>query len=350
MSGGVDSSVAAWLLKEQGYDVIGVTMQVWQDESPEAMEENGGCCGLSAVEDARRVAERLSIPYYVMNFKKEFREHVMDYFVREYVSGKTPNPCIACNRFVKWESLLARSLEIGADYIATGHYARIEKLLNGRFAVKKSVTAAKDQTYALYNLTQRQLSHTLMPVGSYTKEEIRDMAGRLGLTVAGKPDSQEICFIPDHDYAGFIRRYSGRESNPGNFVDREGKVLGQHKGIIHYTIGQRRGLGLSAGHRIFVQEIRPESNEVVIGEGDEIFSRVLRCNQVNWMGIGGLFGEEQTMRVKIRYSHKGEECVVRQIGEDLVECQFKNPVRAVTPGQAAVFYLDDRVAGGGTIL
>lgn len=160
MSGGVDSSVAAWLLKEQGYDVIGVTMQVWQDESPEAMEENGGCCGLSAVEDARRVAERLSIPYYVMNFKKEFREHVMDYFVREYVSGKTPNPCIACNRFVKWESLLARSLEIGADYIATGHYARIEKLLNGRFAVKKSVTAAKDQTYALYNLTQRQLSHT----------------------------------------------------------------------------------------------------------------------------------------------------------------------------------------------
>lgn len=239
---------------------------------------------------------------------------------------------------------------MGADYIATGHYAKVEHLPDGRYTLRECALTGKDQTYALYNLTQDQLSRTLMPLGDYTKEQVRKIAEKIGLSVADKPDSQEICFIPDHDYAGFIQRYLGRASKPGNFVDREGKVLGQHKGIIYYTIGQRRGLGLSAGHRIFVQEIRPKSNEVVIGEGDEIFSRVLRCNKVNWMGIGGLFGKELTMRVKIRYSHKGEECVVRQIGEDLVECQFKNPVRAVTPGQAAVFYLGDIVAGGGTIL
>ncbi|MDD6073383.1 MAG: tRNA 2-thiouridine(34) synthase MnmA, partial [Clostridium sp.] len=238
MSGGVDSSVAAWLLKKQGYDVIGVTMQIWQDEMPEVQEENGGCCGLSAVDDARRVAERLEIPYYVMNFKKEFKENVMDYFVQEYIDGRTPNPCIACNRFVKWESLLRRSLDIGADYIATGHYARIAKLPNGRYALKKSATAAKDQTYALYNLTQEQLSHTLMPVGEYTKDEIRAMAEEIGLVVAHKPDSQEICFIPDHDYAKFIEENSGHCPGEGNFVDKNGNILGRHKGITHYTVGQ----------------------------------------------------------------------------------------------------------------
>ena len=209
MSGGVDSSVAAYLLKKQGYDVVGVTMQIWQDEAEEQKSENGGCCGLSAVDDARRVAERLDIPYYVMNFKQEFKCRVMDYFVEEYLRGRTPNPCIACNRYVKWESLLKRSLDIGADYIATGHYARIDKLPNGRFAVRNSVTAAKDQTYALYNLTQEQLKHTLMPVGEYTKEQIREIAEKAGLPVAHKPDSQEICFVPDNDYAGFIDREAG---------------------------------------------------------------------------------------------------------------------------------------------
>ena len=206
MSGGVDSSVAALLLKEQGYDVIGVTMQIWQDEEQALKEEHGGCCGLSAVEDARRVAQVLDIPYYVMNFKQEFREKVMDYFTCEYLQGRTPNPCIACNRYVKWESLLQRSLEIGADYIATGHYARIEQLPNGRYAIRNSVTARKDQTYALYNLTQEQLSHTLMPVGAYHKDEIRKMAVENDLPVAYKPDSQDICFVPDGDYAGFIER------------------------------------------------------------------------------------------------------------------------------------------------
>lgn len=350
MSGGVDSSVAAWLLKKQGYDVIGVTMQIWQDELPEVQEENGGCCGLSAVDDARRVAERLEIPYYVMNFKKEFKENVMDYFVQEYLDGRTPNPCIACNRFVKWESLLKRSLEIGADYIATGHYARVEKLPNGRYALRKSATAAKDQTYALYNLTQQQLSHTLMPVGAYTKDEIREMAAEIGLMVANKPDSQEICFIPDHDYAKFIEENTDTKPEEGNFVDKNGVVLGRHRGITHYTVGQRKHLNLSMGRPVFVTQIRPETNEVVIGDNEDVFSNRVCCNKLNWMAIDGLHGAELRVTAKIRYSHKGAVCVIREIGEDQVECIFDEPQRAATPGQAVVFYDGDYVVGGGTIL
>ena len=328
MSGGVDSSVAAWLLKEQGYDVIGVTMQIWQDEDTEVQEAEGGCCGLSAVDDARRVAMDLGIPYYVMNFKEEFRKNVMDYFVGEYVEGRTPNPCIACNRHVKWESLLRRSMAIGADYIATGHYAQIDRLPGGRYSLKTSVTAAKDQTYALYNLTQEQLSHTLMPVGSYHKEEIRDMAKRLGLPVAHKPDSQEICFIPDHDYASFIEEYTGRELPPGNFVDLDGHVLGRHRGITHYTVGQRKGLNLSMGRPVFVVEIRPETNEVVIGDNEDVFTNVLRCDKLNWMAVDGLHGKPMDVMAKIRYSHRGSPCTIREIGDDMVECCFHEPVRA----------------------
>lgn len=350
MSGGVDSSVAAWLLKEQGYDVIGVTMQIWQDEETEVQEESGGCCGLSAVDDARRVAWDLGIPYYVMNFKEEFREHVMDYFVDEYINGRTPNPCIACNRYVKWESLLKRSLDIGADYIATGHYARIEQLENGRYALKMSVTAAKDQTYALYNLTQYQLAHTLMPVGAYSKDQIREIADQINLKVAHKPDSQEICFIPDHDYAKFIEENTGKELPRGNFVDLDGNVLGQHEGITHYTVGQRKGLNLSMGHPVFVTEIRPETNEVVIGNSDDVFSDTLRCNRINWMAVDGLHGGEMRVNAKIRYSHRGAPCTIREVGEDLVECRFDEPQRAITPGQAVVFYADSYVVGGGTIL
>ncbi|MCM1186835.1 MAG: tRNA 2-thiouridine(34) synthase MnmA [Lachnoclostridium sp.] len=350
MSGGVDSSVAAYLLKEQGYDVIGVTMQIWQDETVEEMSEKGGCCGLSAVEDARRVAQKLDIPHYVMNFKKEFKCHVTDYFVEEYLKGHTPNPCIACNRYVKWESLLKRSLEIGADYIATGHYARIGKLPNGRLAICNSVTAEKDQTYALYNLTQEQLSHTLMPVGEYRKEEIRQIAEEAGLPVANKPDSQEICFVPDNDYAAFIDRAAGERVPPaGNFVDKEGKVLGRHKGITHYTIGQRKGLELAMGHRIFVTEIRPDTNEVVIGENEDVFTDRLLCDRVNFMAVEDLEAPKRVL-AKIRYNHGGEYCVIEKPDEEKVRCIFEKPVRAVTPGQAVVFYDGEYVLGGGTIL
>lgn len=350
MSGGVDSSVAAYLLKEQGYDVVGVTMQIWEDEAKEVVEENGGCCGLSAVEDARRVAQVLDIPYYVMNFKREFNQKVVDYFVAEYLAGRTPNPCIACNRYVKWEALLKRSMEIGADYIATGHYARVEKLPNGRYAIRNSVTAQKDQTYALYNLTQFQLEHTLMPVGEFTKEEIRQMAIDNQLPVAGKPDSQDICFVPDGDYATLIAdKAPDKIPGEGNFVTKDGIVLGRHKGITHYTIGQRKGLGLAMGHHVFVTEIRPKTNEVVIGEAEDVFSSELTCNQINFMGMEDL-KEPRRVWAKIRYAHAGEWCILERTGEDEILCRFEKPVRAVTPGQAVVFYEGEYVLGGGVIV
>ena len=349
LSGGVDSSVAAYLLKKQGYDVIGVTMHIWQD-APKDGEENGGCGSLAAVEDARKVAECLDIPYYVMDFQDEFKCRVMDYFVEEYLEGRTPNPCIVCNRYVKWESLLKRSLELGADYIATGHYARIEQLPNGRYSIRNSVTAAKDQTYALYNLTQDQLSRTLMPVGEYTKEEIRQLALEAGLPVAHKADSQDICFIPDNDYASFIEREAGdRVPAPGNFVDVDGKVLGKHKGITHYTIGQRRGLELPMGERVFVTGIRPETNEVVIGKNEDIFTTKVVCNRVNYMAMEDLKEPRRAM-AKIRYNHKGEYCMLEDIGDGKVLCTFEQPVRAATPGQAVVFYDGEYVLGGGIIL
>ena len=357
MSGGVDSSVAAYLLKEQGYDVIGVTMQIWQDEDICSMEEKGGCCGLSAVEDARRVSATLNIPFYVMNFKKEFKDNVIDYFVSEYLNARTPNPCIACNRFVKWESLLARSLEIGASYIATGHYAKVDKLDNGRYTIRKSVTRDKDQTYALYNLTQYQLKHTLMPVGAYSKDEIRTIANEIKLPVANKADSQEICFVSDNNYAGFISDYlkeKGEDKDvkaltPGNFVDVSGNVLGQHKGIVNYTIGQRKGLNLSLGQPAFVLELRPETNEVVIGKSDDVFSDELYANQLNFMAIEDLEGEME-VEAKIRYSHKGSKALIKRLDKDQIMCKFYEPQRAITPGQAVVFYKDDYIVGGGTII
>lgn len=349
MSGGVDSSVAAYLLKEQGHDVTGVTMQIWQDEDQAVQEENGGCCGLSAVDDARRVAADLGIPYYVMNFKPEFKEHVIDYFIEEYLQGKTPNPCIACNRYVKWESLLNRSMSIGAEYIATGHYARIVKLENGRYTLRQSATISKDQTYALYNLTQEQLKHTLMPVGEYSKDEVRRIAEKINLRIANKPDSQDICFVPDGDYAAYIEETAGVPIPEGNFVSSSGQVLGRHKGITHYTVGQRKGLGLALGYPAFVVEIRPNTNEVVIGTVEESMTITLRANQLNFMSVEDLT-EPLRVWAKIRYNHKGAWCTVEKTGADEVLCTFEEPQRAVTPGQAVVFYDGEYVLGGGTIL
>lgn len=351
MSGGVDSSVAALLLKEEGYDVIGVTMQIWQSEDPCAVERKGGCCGVSAVEDARRVAETIGIPYYVMNFKREFRRDVIDYFVREYLSGRTPNPCIACNRYVKWQSLLKKSLALGADYIATGHYATVVKLDNGRYTLHTAAgdeQTSKDQTYALYNLTQDELAHTIMPVGGFTKDVTRSIAERAGLPVAHKPDSEEICFIPDNNYAKFIEEDTGRPFVPGNFVDEEGNILGKHRGIACYTIGQRKHLGIALGHPVFVKEIRPATNEIVLSANDALFTRELRVHDLNFMSVPEISGAVPVM-AKIRYNHAASPAVIEKTDEDTIVCRFEVPQRAVTPGQAAVFYQNGMILGGGTI-
>lgn len=341
LSGGVDSSVAAYILKEQGYDVIGVTMQVWKDETDGS---------IAAVSDAEKVAAALDIPHHVLNFKKEFDEHVVNYFIEEYLHGRTPNPCNVCNRYVKWEALLKKAGDLGADTIATGHYAQIMQLENGRYVIKNSVTALKDQTYALYNLTQDQLSHTMMPIGAYTKEQIREIAIGAKLPVAFKADSQDICFIPDGDYNAFLEKVAGnRLPGEGNFVNEEGKVLGTHLGITHYTVGQRKGLGIALGYPVFVSAIRPDTNEVVISDTGDVFSRELYCNRLNFMAIEDL-QEPRKVIAKIRYAHRGSECIIEKTTEDTVRCRFTEDVRAVTPGQAVVFYENDYILGGGTII
>lgn len=345
LSGGVDSSVAAYLLKEQGYEVLGVTMQTIS-----ADEGVRGCDGnLQMIEDAKKVADYLGIPHYVADFRKEFKEYVTDYFIQEYLEGRTPNPCIVCNRLVKWEALLSYGKKLGADLIATGHYARIDRLPNGRYALKQAASAAKDQTYALFNLTQKQLAATRMPVGDYAKEEIRNIAQKAGIPVADKPDSQEICFIPDHDYARYIQTKLGRKALEGDFVTADGTVVGRHKGIIHYTVGQRKGLNLSMGRPVFVMEIRPKTNEVVIGDNQDVFASSLRCGKLNYMAEDKLT-KGMEVSAKIRYNHKGEECVLEPAQNGELICRFKKPVRAVTPGQAVVFYRDGYVAGGGIII
>ncbi len=344
MSGGVDSSVAAYLLKEQGYEVIGITMELWQQEKI-AADPTGGA-GVAI--EAGKVASELGIPHYVMDFRDIFKEKVVHYFIREYLAGRTPNPCIACNRYIKWEALLKRAMEIGADYIATGHYASIRKLPDGRYAIARAASLQKDQSYALYSLTQGQLARTLMPVGAYTKGQIREIAAEQGLPVANKPDSQEICFIPDHDYRRFLKEETGKEPEPGNFVDLQGKVLGQHKGITHYTVGQRKKLGIALGYPVFVAEIRPKTNEVVLGEGKDVFTDTLSAHSLQYMAAER-FEEGQRMMAKIRYSDPGQMCMVKKWEGDAVSVVFDSKVRAATPGQAVVFYQGDIVLGGGTI-
>lgn len=349
MSGGVDSSVAAAILLQKGYDVIGVTLQIWQESSDSGKKHEDACCSLSAVDDARRVANKLGIPYYVLNFKDIFKEKVIDYFTAEYVKGRTPNPCIACNRFVKFEAMLDKATAMGVDYVATGHYARIEfDERTGRYLLRKSATDRKDQTYALYTLTQKQLSHTLMPVGDYHKERIREMAAELRLSVASKPDSQEICFVDDNDYGRFISENTNYKIKPGCFIDIEGNILGKHKGIIHYTVGQRKGLGITFGKPMYVKSVNPETDTVVLADENEIFSSELTASDLNFISIDKLEGEMK-VSAKIRYSAKEVPAVISLLGDSKVKVVFDTPVRAVTPGQAVVFYDSDVVVGGGTI-
>lgn len=346
MSGGVDSSVCAYLLKKEGYDVIGVTMQIWQDEDTCDIEDKGGCCGLSAVEDARSVANKLDIPYFVLNFKNDFKKNVIDYFIDEYKKGKTPNPCIACNRYVKWESLLQKSMALGADYIATGHYANIIKT-DDRYTLEVAKTEEKDQTYALYNLSQYQLEHTLMPLGKYTKDEVRQIAKEIDLPVFDKPDSQEICFVPDNDYGKFITENTDTKIETGNFIDTTGNIIGKHRGIPFYTIGQRKGLG-SFGRPMFVKKINTNSNEITLSSNDELFSTTVEIENLNYMKITSF--QDINCLGKIRYSHKKSPCSLSYINHNTLVAKFQTPQRAVTPGQAIVFYDElNQVLGGGTI-
>ena len=338
MSGGVDSSVAAYLLKEQGYDVTGVTMLTWRKTDDD-----------EAVKDAKKVAEKLGIPFFTVDFRQEFKKYVMDYFASEYKAGRTPNPCTVCNRFVKWEALIKKAKEFGADYIATGHYARIDRHpVTDRLVIRDSVTAKKDQTYALYNLTQEQLKATLMPIGNYEKDEIRQIAARIGLDVAEKGDSQDICFIPDNDYVAFLEKKYGYKAEKGKYVDLSGKPIGEHKGIVNYTIGQRKGLGVSFGKHMFVTKIKPETNEIVLGDNDDLFKRTVYADNVNLMAVDKIEGEIR-LTAKIRYAHKKTECNV-SMKDGILECVFDEPQRAPTPGQALVLYDGEYVFGGGTII
>lgn len=325
--------MAALLLKEQGYDVIGVTMKTWDGAE-------------SIIEDAKRVADFLSIPYHVIDFTEEFHRHVVDYFAEEYLHGRTPNPCVVCNRHVKWEALLDRSREFGAELVATGHYARVEKLQNGRYALRSSVTAAKDQTYALYNLTQDQLARTLMPVGSFEKEEIRRMAREAGIPVAEKPDSQEICFIPDGDYAAFIAA-RGLADTPGHFLGPAGEDLGPHRGVSHYTVGQRKGLGIAYGQPVFVRRILPNGDIQLATAGGEEYAGITVAQPFSASGTP--FAAGQRFCCKVRSRAAAVPCTVVQAGGPLLTLRFDSPVRAPAPGQAAVFYDGDVVLGGGII-
>ncbi len=347
MSGGVDSSIAAALLKEQGYDVIGVTMQIWQPGSPEV---EGGCCSLSAVEDARRVCHVLDIPHYVMNFRSMFEQKVINYFVREYVQGRTPNPCIACNRHIKFEGLLDKARGLGAEFIATGHYAKVSfDPDRGRYLLARARDKSKDQTYALYSFSQEQLAHTLLPLADYIKKtEIREMARKLGLRVANKPDSQEICFVTDESYQDFIRERAGRDIKPGPFLDTAGNVLGTHQGLAFYTIGQRKGLGITFGKPMYVVELDRERNAVILGENQQVFSTGLLAEDLNVISIPALTGPME-VEAKIRYSAPLAKAVISPEEGGKVRVEFENAQRAVTPGQAVVFYQDDLVVGGGTI-
>ena len=341
MSGGVDSSVAAALLIDQAYEVVGTTMQIWPttDES--------SCCSLSAVEDARRVASKLSIPYYVFNFKDIFKEEVVEYFIKEYLEGKTPNPCIACNKKIKFEHLLNKALSMDIDYVATGHYARIVKK-NDRYLLKKSKSKTKDQTYVLYNLTQKQLSHTLFPVGEYDKKKIRKIAKDLGLLVASKPDSQDICFIEDNNYAKFIVENSKFKIEEGDIVNRKGEILGKHKGLTNYTIGQRKGIGISSKEPLYVVDIDLEKNILIVGKEEEIYRDELIATDLNFISIDKL---EKPMKVKakIRYGAKEEKAVITPLNDQDVHVKFRKKQRAITPGQSVVFYKGAIVVGGGII-
>lgn len=349
MSGGVDSSVAALLMKNSGYECIGATMKLYTNEDAGVSREKG-CCSLSDVEDAKSVAHRLGMLHYVFNFTDKFRECVIDRFVKSYENGQTPNPCIDCNRYLKFDKMLLRMKEIDFDYIVTGHYARIEYDENsGKYLLKKAVDSTKDQSYVLYMLTQDQLAHIKFPLGAYTKKEIRKIAEENNFVTAHKSDSQDICFVPDGDYASFIERYLGKSFPQGDFVLRDGTVLGNHKGIIHYTLGQRKGLGVSYTKPLFVCEINTETNNVVLGDNADLFTDTLKADNVNIIS-GEDFSSPVRCKAKIRYKHEEQPATAFVDENGILNVKFDEPQRAVTKGQAVVLYDGDTVLGGGEIM
>jgi len=341
MSGGVDSSTTAAILKREGHDVIGVTMQLWDYGDGE-----GGCCSADDVRDARRVADQIGIPHYVVNYMNIFKKYIVEDFIGKYLSGKTPNPCVLCNQFMKFNFLLRRAMELGAEYLATGHYAGIEEE-GGRFYLRKAKDEIKDQSYFLFSLTQSELRRIIFPLGSMTKSEVRGIAKEMNLRVANKPDSQEVCFITGGDYRDFLKAHTEIENKRGEIVDMEGNVLGYHDGVFSFTVGQRRGLGIAKGKPLYVVKVDTEENRVVVGEEKDIFRTALIADNVIWADEP-LSGGSQ-IKAKIRYRHRESDAVVhtQSSGEALVK--FKTPQRAMTPGQAVVFYNGNRVLGGGWI-
>ncbi|MCR5529083.1 MAG: tRNA 2-thiouridine(34) synthase MnmA [Saccharofermentans sp.] len=345
MSGGVDSAVAAFLLKEKGYEVIGVTLRTWLSEDG----TESRCC---EIDDARRTAWELGIRYYPYNCLELFKEKVIEPFAKDYIRGLTPNPCIECNRYVKWGKMEYIRQVFDADYIATGHYAHvIEK--NGRYTVRTADYTSKDQTYMLYKLTQEQLAHTLMPLGGYSKEQVRDIARDIGMEVAGKKDSQELCFVTEGNHADYIDSMGMLDTpGAGAFTDKEGNILGTHKGIHHYTIGQRKGLGIALGTPRFVTKLNPSSNEVVLGDESDLMKQELLCGELNFLSVERIpEGDKIRCNAKIRYAHKASPAVIYGVGDDMVRVVFDEAVRAPSPGQSAVFYDDEGcVIGGGRIM
>jgi tRNA (5-methylaminomethyl-2-thiouridylate)-methyltransferase len=351
MSGGVDSSVTAYLMKEAGYECTGITMKLFTNEDA-CMPRGHTCCSLDDVNDARSVAVSLGMPYYVLNFTEEFNEKIIRKFIDSYERGETPNPCIDCNRYMKFDKLFVKAQELGADHVATGHYARIDRDRDtGRWLLKRSADPSKDQTYVLYSLTQHQLAHALFPLGGMTKKHTREIAEMQGFVNAGKHDSQDICFVTDGDYAGFIESYSGRKHLPGDFIDMNGNVLGQHRGLIRYTVGQRKGLGLALPQPMYVVSKNIPDNTVTLGLEKDLLSDTLTAVDLNWISVERLPDGGMRCTAMTRYRKKEQPCTVMQDENDpdRVKVIFDSPQRAITSGQAVVFYDGDMVAGGGTI-
>ncbi|MED9970573.1 MAG: tRNA 2-thiouridine(34) synthase MnmA [Ruminococcus sp.] len=349
MSGGVDSSIAAYLCKEQGFDCTGITLKLFDNDDIAEPKEKS-CCSLDDIEDARQVCRNIGIPYYVYNFKDSFKENVITRFIDAYEQGRTPNPCIDCNRYIKFEKLMRRAEELDFDKVVTGHYASVEyNEASGRYLLKKAADLTKDQSYVLYSLTQAQLKKTYFPLGGMTKDEVRALAEKLGLINAAKHDSQDICFVPDGDYAAFIEHYTGKTYPNGDFVDENGKVLGEHKGIIRYTVGQRKGLGLALPFPMYVKEKNLAENKVVLCKNEALFTRELIAKDINLITVSEI-REPMRVKARVRYNQSEQPATVTQLDENTIHVLFDEPQRAISKGQAVVLYSGDYVVGGGTIV